>query len=106
MVTGKKMPVIDHKKSFNQALKIMNQKKLGIVVLTEKNYIKGLITDGDIRRVSNNSLKDKNLNKIIRSYPYVISENVSAQKALSFMSEKITSLLVVSDKDKNKEKSP
>ena len=105
MVTGKKMPVIDHKKSFNQALKIMNQKKLGIVVLTEKNYIKGLITDGDIRRVSNNSLKDKNLNKIIRSYPYVISENVSAQKALSFMSEKkITSLLVVSDKDKNKEK--
>ena len=60
MVTGKKMPVIDHKKSFNQALKIMNQKKLGIVVLTEKNYIKGLITDGDIRRVSNNSLKDKN----------------------------------------------
>ena len=27
MVTGKKMPVIDHKKSFTQALKIMNKKK-------------------------------------------------------------------------------
>ncbi len=103
MVTGKKMPVIDHKKSFNQALKIMNQKKLGIIVLTEKNYIKGLITDGDLRRVSGNSLVEKNLTKIIRSYPYVINESMSAQKALGFMSEKkITSLLVVSDKDKNK----
>ena len=103
MVTGKKMPVIDHKKSFNQALKIMNQKKLGIIVLTEKNYIKGLITDGDLRRVSGNSLINKNLSKIVRSYPYVINENMSAQKALGFMSEKkITSLLVVSDKDKSK----
>jgi arabinose-5-phosphate isomerase len=103
MVTGKKMPVIDFKKSFNQALKIMNQKKLGIIVLTQNNYIKGLITDGDIRRFSNNSLKDKNLNKVLRNYPFVINESMSAQKALGFMSEKkITSLLVVSDKDINK----
>ena len=103
MVTGKKMPVIDFKKSFNQELKIMNQKKLGIIVLTQNNYIKGLITDGDIRRFSNNSLKDKNLNKVLRNYPFVINESMSAQKALGFMSEKkITSLLVVSAKDINK----
>ena len=35
MVTGSKMPVIDHKKSFNQALKEMSKKKLGIVVITK-----------------------------------------------------------------------
>ncbi len=103
MVTGKKMPVIDHKKSFNQALKIMNQKKLGIVVTVKNKYIKGLITDGDLRRVLNDKSKNRNLDKITRSYPFVVSENVSASKALGFMSEKkITSLLVVSDKDKNK----
>jgi len=103
MVIGSKMPVIDHGKSFDQALKVMTQKKLGIVVITKNKFIKGLITDGDLRRVLNKSSKDKNLNKIIRSYPLVINENMSASKALSFMSEKkITSLLVVSDADKNK----
>ena len=103
MVTGKKMPVIDHKKSFAEALKVMSQKKLGIVVITNKRYIKGLVTDGDLRRVLNNPSKEKDLNKITRNYPLTTSENTSASKALGLMSEKkITSLLVVSDKDKNK----
>ncbi len=103
MVTGKKMPVIDYKKSFNQAVKVMSQKKLGIVVITKNRFIKGLITDGDLRRVLNNPASKKDLNKITRNYPLVINENMSASKALGFMSEKkITSLLVVSDKDKDK----
>ena len=103
MVTGKKMPIIDYKKSFDQALKIMSQKKLGIVVVTKKRYIKGLITDGDLRRVLNKSKKEKNLDRITRGYPLVINENMPASKALGIMSEKkITSLLVVSDNDKNK----
>ncbi len=103
MVTGGRMPVVDCKKKFNQALKIMNKKKLGIVVVTKNKFIKGLITDGDIRRVINNSSNQKNLDKITRNYPLVINENMPASKALGFMSEKkITSLLVVSDKDKNK----
>jgi len=33
MITGKKMPTINYKKTFLAALKIMNQKKLGIVVI-------------------------------------------------------------------------
>ena len=103
MVTGKKMPVIDHKKKFNQALKIMSQKKLGIVVITKNNFIKGLITDGDLRRVLNSSSNKKDLSEITRNYPLVINENMPASKALGFMSEKkITSLLVVSEKDKDK----
>ena len=103
MVTGKKMPIINYKKNFNQALKVMNQKKLGIVVITKNKFIKGLITDGDLRRVLNKSNEDKNLDKITRNYPLVINENMTASKALGLMSEKkITSLLVVSDKDKNK----
>ena len=88
MVTGKKMPVINHNKSLNQALKIMNQKKLGIIVITKNKYIVGLITDGDLRRVLNKSMKDQNLNKIMRKHPFVINENMSASKALGFMSEK------------------
>jgi arabinose-5-phosphate isomerase len=105
MVTGEKIPVIDIRRSFNQSLKVMNQKKLGIVVVTENKYIKGLITDGDVRRTLNSSSNERNLKKLIRKYPLIINENMSAEKALGFMSEKkITSLLVVSDKDKNKKK--
>ena len=48
MVTGDKMPTIDHKKSFGEALKVMNKKKLGVVVITKKKFIKSLITDGDL----------------------------------------------------------
>ena len=48
MVTGKKMPIINHKKKFKDALKIMNQKKLGIVVIQKNRFIKGLVTDGDL----------------------------------------------------------
>ncbi|RPG95697.1 MAG: KpsF/GutQ family sugar-phosphate isomerase [Candidatus Pelagibacter sp. TMED286] len=103
MVTGKKMPVIDYKSNFKQALKLMNEKKLGIVVITKNKFINGLITDGDLRRVLNDSSKKRVLSKITRNYPYVINESMSASKALGFMSEKkITSLLVVSDKDKAK----
>ena len=40
MVTGNKMPIIDHKKKFKQALQIMSQKKLGIVVITKNKFIK------------------------------------------------------------------
>ena len=51
----------------------------------------------------NKSTKEKNLDKITRNYPLTINESMSASKALGLMSEKkITSLLVVSDKDKNK----
>ena len=59
MVTGKRMPVIDYKKNFQQALKIMNQKKLGIVVITKNKFIKGLITDGDLRRNLNKPNREK-----------------------------------------------
>ena len=103
MVTGNKMPIIDHKKKFKQALKIMSQKKLGIVVITKNNFIKGLITDGDLRRVLNRPKEEKNLDKIIRNFPLTINESMPASKALALMNEKkINSLLVVSDKQYQK----
>ncbi len=100
MVTGKKMPVINYNKNFKDALKIMNQKKLGIVVITKSRFIKGLVTDGDLRRELKNYSKNKNLHKFMTNKPLVVNENMPASKALAIMNEKkITSLLVVSEKD-------
>ncbi|MEC7179571.1 MAG: KpsF/GutQ family sugar-phosphate isomerase, partial [Pseudomonadota bacterium] len=46
MVTGNKIPTIDQNKTFQQALKVMNEKNLGCVVVTKKNKISSIITDG------------------------------------------------------------
>ena len=103
MVTGKDMPIASYKKKFSEALKIMNNKKLGIIVITKNKFIQGLVTDGDLRRIINKNSKNKNLNSFMSKIPFVINENMPATKALSIMNEKkITSLLVVSDKDLNK----
>ena len=100
MVTGNKMPFINYNKKFKDALKIMNKKKLGIVVILKKKYIKGIVTDGDLRREMKNYTLENNLNKFMTSSPLVVNENMPATKALAIMNEKkITSLLVVSDKD-------
>ena len=103
MIGGKRMPVISYKKSFKEALKIMNQKKLGIVVILKNRFIKGLVTDGDLRRELKNFSNKKNLNEFMTKNPLVVNENMPATKALAIMNEKkITSLLIVSDKDYKK----
>ena len=81
----------------------MNQKKLGIVVITKNKFIKGLVTDGDLRRELKNNSINKDLNKFMSNTPLVVNENMPASKALGIMNEKkITSLLVVPDKDLKK----
>ena len=103
MISGKRMPIISYKKNFKEALKIMNQKKLGIVVILKKRFIKGLVTDGDLRREFKNFSNKKNLEEFMTKKPLVVNENMPASKALAIMSEKkITSLLIVSDKDYKK----
>ena len=106
MVTGKKLPIVNYKKNLGEALKIMNQKKLGIVVVVKDKYIAGLVTDGDLRREIKFLSKKTSLQKLMTRKPLVVNENMPASKALSIMNEKkVTSLLVVSDdnyKKKNK----
>ena len=108
MVTGKKLPIINCKKSFKEALSIINKKKLGIVVVLKNNFITGLISDGDLRREIRSISKKTNLENIMTKNPLTVNESMPASKALTIMNEKkITSLLVVSDKNfglKNKAK--
>ena len=100
MVTGKKLPLINYKKDLNDAVKVMNQKKLGIIVILKNQYIAGLVTDGDLRREMKFLSKRTSLEKFMTKKPLVVNENMPASKALAIMNEKkITSLLVVSDQD-------
>ena len=99
MIKGKSMPIINHNRKFNEAIKIMSQKKLGIIIILKKKFIEGIVTDGDLRREIKNFGKVKDLKKLMTKNPFVVSENMPASKALAIMNEKkITSLLVVSEK--------
>ena len=104
MITGNKMPVLNYNKTLREAIKIINQKKLGIIILLKNKYIYGIVTDGDLRREIKN-YNNQNLKNFMTSNPFVVNENMPASKALAIMNEKkITSLLVVSDKQLFKSK--
>ena len=100
MVSGNRMPIISYKKNFKEALKEMNKKKLGVVVILKNGIIKGLVTDGDLRREIKNYSINKSLDKFMTKKPFIVHENMSASKSLAICNEKkVTSLLVVSEKD-------
>ena len=104
MVTGRKMPIVNFKSNLKNALKEMNKKKLGMLVIIRKKNIQGIVTDGNLRREIKN-YSNKDLSKFVTKTPFVVNENMPASKVLSIMAEKrITSLLVVSDKDFLKKK--
>tara|TARA_B110000438_G_C15748230_1_gene621703 strand:+ start:39 stop:1019 length:981 start_codon:yes stop_codon:yes gene_type:complete len=103
MITGNKLPLVDCNKNLGAALKVMNQKELGVVIVLKNKYIAGLVTDGDLRREIRVLSKKMNLQKFMTKKPLVVNESIPASKALAIMNEKkITSLLVVSDNDLKK----
>ena len=106
MVTNKKIPFVDQNLRINDALKILSSKKLGILIIQDKNKkTKGIVTDGQVRRVNSKKL-DFNIlpiRKIMTKRPISIEKDELATKALSIMDEKkITSLAVHNKKDKLK----
>ena len=103
MISGNKLPLVDCNKNLGAALKVMNQKELGVVIVLKNKYIVGLVTDGDLRREIRVLSKKMNLQKFMTKKPLVVNESIPASKALAIMNEKkITSLLVVSDNDLKK----
>ena len=106
MLTGNKIPFVNENMQMNKALKILSEKKLGILLIRNKkrNTI-GIITDGQIRRFSQKkeNFQSLKVNKIMTKKPVSINKNELAAKALSIMnSKKITSLCVYGKKYKSK----
>ena len=92
MAKGKEIPLISANTTMKAAITEMSRKGLGIVCVKNKNSIM-LMTDGDIRRHSNNLYKKKIL-QVCNKNPTWISDNTTALAAIEKMSSlKITSLL-------------
>ena len=102
MARGKEIPLISSKKTIRAAVIEMSKKKLGLVCCKEKSGKINIITDGDLRRHSNNLYK-KTITKISSKNPVWISDSVTALSAIEKMNyRKITALLVAHNQDINK----
>ena len=106
MLTGNKIPFVSHKLQMKKALKILNQKKLGVLLAqNDRKKTIGIITDGQIRRFNEKKidLHSMKVKEIMTSNPISVEKNVLAAKALSIMNgRKITSLCVYDKKNKSK----
>ena len=98
MITGSAIPFVNENSNMKMALKILTNKKLGILIVRNKNKkTTGIITDGQVRRFSQKNINIQSLlvKKIMTKKPISVDKNEFAAKALALMnSKKITSLIV------------
>ena len=106
MITGKRMPIVRENKTLKHALKIISNKKLGLLIVSnDSGNTTGIITDGDLKRIAQKFDKFENLKlkKIMKKNPVSVDIDTLAASALSIMnSRKITSLCVYKNKRKTK----
>ena len=106
MVKEKKVPFIKENILLGNALKTMNKFNLGVLVVRNNlQKTSGIISDGDIKRISEKNTNIKNLitKNIMKKNPISVNKDMLATQALSIMnSKKVTCLCVHNKKVKNK----
>ncbi len=106
MLIGNKIPFVNENLKMKKALKVLSDKKLGVLIVqNKKKKTLGIITDGQVRRFNqkNSSLHIMSTKTIMTKNPVSVDKNILAAKALSIMNnKKITSLCVHEKKNKTK----
>ena len=88
MLTKNRIPFIDEAATFNKVLKMINLKKLGLVLVrNKKKETIGIFTDGDIKRLIQNKKNFKNLKlkSFMTKNPVSVDKDILAVKAISIM---------------------
>ncbi|HDT15604.1 MAG TPA: KpsF/GutQ family sugar-phosphate isomerase [Firmicutes bacterium] len=106
MHKGEDAPSVAEDAVLKDALWEITKKRFGCTAVTGKNgEIKGIFTDGDLRRLMENEAApfEKKMNDVMTASPALIGEEELAAKALAVMEEKsITVLLVPGENNKMK----
>ena len=106
MFTGRKIPFVKENVTMKSALKSITQKGLGtLVIINNKNITTGILTDGDLKRLSNikADFQKLEIKKVMKKRPISVDKNMLAAQALSIMNtKKITSLCVHQNMKKHK----
>lgn len=103
MITGPSLPRVSEGTSLQEAVKEIDRGRLGATLVTNhQNMLKGIITDGDIRRLvaSGRSFLKFTVEDIMTKNPQTIAENSPTYDALNIMEQhQITVLPVVNTRE-------
>jgi len=100
MHSGDELPVTGESTTMTDVLKIIDEKRFGVVIVTDDSRaVKGVITDGDLRR---HLIKGVDFSKAdaagcMTKNPLSIGEDNLAVEALKIMEDKLITSLVVTE---------
>lgn len=106
MLTKNRIPLINENQIMKKALKILNIKRLGFLVIVNNNGLTtGIFTDGDLKRLIQKKRRIDNLKikSLMKKNPFIVEENTLASDVLIEMNKrKITNVCVFKKGNKRK----
>tara|TARA_B100000902_G_scaffold51723_1_gene58435 strand:+ start:2635 stop:3621 length:987 start_codon:yes stop_codon:yes gene_type:complete len=106
MLIKNKIPFINENQSMKNALKVLNSKRLGfVVVINNQGLNSGIFTDGDLKRLlqKKNKIKNLKIKSFMTKNPFIVEENSLASEILIKMNKKkITGACVYKKGNKRK----
>lgn len=90
------LPILEETGSIFDAVLVMTEKKYGCaVILNKKKHIKGIITDGDLRRSIKTIDMSQKANLIMNTKPITVKSDLLISSAIALMNKhSITSLII------------
>ena len=106
MLTKDKIPFVNENEIMKSALKILNMKKLGfLVVVNNKGLNAGVFTDGDLKRLmqKKRSFDNLKIKLFMTKNPYIVEKDTLVTDILNQMNKrKITNVCVYNKSNKKK----
>ena len=106
MLVKSKIPFVNQNEIMKKALKILNSKKLGFLVLiNDEGLNTGVFTDGDLKRLMQKKkiIDNLKIRQFMTKKPFIVEKNTLATEILNLMNKKkITNVCVYDKKNKKK----
>jgi len=98
-VMKKQLPMVSENSDIREVILTMTEGRMGIAIVTENNKLKGVVTDGDLRRMllKVGSIDNINASDIMTKNPLTINENINLYDAEEIMLEKKITVLIATD---------
>lgn len=108
MRTDEKIPHLKEDDNFSQALFEITSKKVGaVIIINNKNHPRGIVTDGDVRRLVQasspnlNNLFARKVKDVMTNNPKIIYQTSYAKEAVEMMEKFSITVLPVVNKNNN-----
>ena len=106
MLTKSKIPFINENRTTKDALKVIQKKRLGfVIIINNEGITKGIFTDGDLKRSlqRKKSITNLRIKYVMTKKPFTVDENTLTADILKQMNKrKITSVCVNEKKNKKR----